>query len=341
MIDLITECAASKITGLPVTLTHVRTLQSFDGPLLAEFRGEGGEPYLYYWCDRAGEIDRWMVLRTLPQDLARYELRLMSLREVITKSPERYMFLVDLDRDDREQTSYLVKAESLPEQYLPTKESFSDTAAESESGKQELFVGENWGPEQVTESPRRYQNVYDFLALLGRHGSARRLPRITYNLTQGYVFYRLFEKFHEWVVPEKEGNLRGLAFASPGYIRFDVEPTIAADVRRAAQRLAVARETIRASERALREWASGKEKKGMSQNAALEILADVCRSLDINYRHLMEHVDMPHTAIKVVRSYISKLDYLIDDHQEHAVMVVGLNLPEKPKPKPKEEKKSA
>jgi len=330
MIDLITQCAASKMTGLPVTLTHVRTLQSFDGPLLAEFRSERGDPYLYYWCDRADDIDRWMVLRTLPQDLARYLLRLASLREVITKSPERYMFLVDLDRDDREQASYLVKVESLPEQYLPTEESFFDAAAESESGKQELFVGEHWGPEQVTESPRRYQNVYDFIALLGRHGSARRLPTITYNLTQGFVFYTLFEKFHEWVVPEKEGNLRGLAFASPGYIRFDVQPTIAADVRRAVERYAVGRETVDSTSRALRDWAAGKEKKGMSQNAALELLADLCRRLDINYRNLMEHVDMPHTAIKLVRSYVSKLDYLIDQHQQHSVMVVGLILPEKP-----------
>jgi len=168
MIDLITQCAASKMTGLPVTLTHVRTLQSFDGPLLAEFRSERGDPYLYYWCDRADDIDRWMVLRTLPQDLARYLLRLASLREVITKSPERYMFLVDLDRDDREQASYLVKVESLPEQYLPTEESFFDAAAESESGKQELFVGEHWGPEQVTESSRRYQNVVEMTTAVRR-----------------------------------------------------------------------------------------------------------------------------------------------------------------------------
>ena len=79
----------------PVTLTWVRDIEWFEGPLLSEF-SDGEKRFLLAWRDRDDDFHRWIVLPCDPAHLARYEAGEVNLRSLFEAPSE--VFWVDTDR---------------------------------------------------------------------------------------------------------------------------------------------------------------------------------------------------------------------------------------------------
>jgi hypothetical protein len=334
MSDPIIAFGALSIGELPMALTHVRTLEAFDGPLLAEFRSETGDTFLYSWCDRDGEIDRWIVVRTPTQDIARYLVRVATLQDLIVRCRDGFVYLVDLDTNDQVLGTFFIKVDALPPQYVPTDQSYYQSKIPPTDGEQQdVFVSEHWDYHQYNEYPRKYLQAYDFNALFGRHGDATRLPRIDYDLTTGYVYHTLFGQFGTYVPAKKRATLVGVSVASPGYVRFRVDPGFASDLRRAIERFVVNRDAIETTTRTLGRWISGRESEStLSDRQAKALLMDLCAKLEVRSDQLLERVPSTEMAAKAIRSYINRLAYLADQQQEQTAMLVGLSLPRPDRP---------
>jgi hypothetical protein len=310
------------IGTLPVTLTHVRTLRDFEGPLLAQFQSDNGETFLYHWCDRDSDVSRWMVIRTPVQDLARYLVGATTLRNLVTHCPDRFVYLLDLDADDHVHATVFVPVERMTNEYVPTERSYYDVTVVPDDAQQDVFVNDQ-SPEKVWEIRRKYFQAYDFLALFGRHGDTSELPerQFRYTLRGGWVRYTLFSVLRNYVIDNKRASVAEWAVASPGYVRFQVDPSVASDLRDAVIRYLENREPIDGIAKELHRWRN--EQEPMSRSTARNKFQELCELLRVKSANLLEHTDMD-TAIETVRSYLNRLAYFVEQEQEGTAMLVGL-----------------
>ena len=61
-----------KLPKFPLNLKWIVTLEYFEGEFLALFENEEGDFYLYSWCDRNDEYNRWLVFRITLKNLQKY-----------------------------------------------------------------------------------------------------------------------------------------------------------------------------------------------------------------------------------------------------------------------------
>ena len=319
------DYGAAEIGQLPMVLTHVHTLESFDGPLLVEFRSETGDTFLYSWCDRDADVDRWIVLRTPIADLARYLVRATTLQELIVKCHDGFVYLLDLDRNDEVRGTFYMKADPLPGEYLPAEQSHYEATIATTGQNQDVFVNDERGYQHATEYERKYLHAYDFVALFGQHGNSLELPKIDYQLTTGYVYHTLFEQFRAHVPYNMHASVAELNIASPGYVRFRVNPVIASDLLRTVEHFTANREVIDATTYSLGRWLAGRD--SMPEDQARKILTSLCDQLNIKSAELLECMASTEMASKALRSYVNRLTYLADQQREQTAMMVGLKLP--------------
>jgi hypothetical protein len=100
-------------------LVKTRDLETFEGPLLSEFRSSTGDIYLYSWCDTWEHGHRWLVFRVTARDLAMYLHGRLSLRKLIYSSPEPVVYIVDLDDDGKMRKVDFAPLDGIPAEYLP------------------------------------------------------------------------------------------------------------------------------------------------------------------------------------------------------------------------------
>lgn len=108
----------SFIRTLP-TLTHVRDIEGFEGPLLSLFRDKRGTPYIYYWCDRDEKLNRWLVFRTTESLVTQYETKEITLKELIMSCCDRFVYVCDIDSDGEQHVLGNLVIKDIPEDYLP------------------------------------------------------------------------------------------------------------------------------------------------------------------------------------------------------------------------------
>lgn len=96
----------------------------FEGPLLSHYVSSKGDDYLFYWVDRDSNDNRWLVLRVSLASLQRYMAGELSLRELIENPNDGFLYQVDVDDAIHYHDVVLVQPADLPEDYLPTAESY-------------------------------------------------------------------------------------------------------------------------------------------------------------------------------------------------------------------------
>lgn len=114
-----------ELTRLPVELTRVRDLITYDGPLLTEFASSASEPYLYHWCDFDELVHRWLVFRTTKSKLVGYLAGQLALRDLLVDKLDGFVFAVDTDENGNATHVVMVYKAALPEAYVPTDKSAS------------------------------------------------------------------------------------------------------------------------------------------------------------------------------------------------------------------------
>lgn len=98
----------------------------FEGPLLSHYVSSKGDDYLFYWIDKDENDNRWLVLRVSLSSLQKYMTKELSLRELIDSPNDGYLYCVDVDTDINYHNVKLVQPADLPEDYLPTSDSYYD-----------------------------------------------------------------------------------------------------------------------------------------------------------------------------------------------------------------------
>ena len=103
---------------------RIADLICFEGPLLSHYVSSKGDDYLFYWVDKDDEDNRWLVLRVSLPNLQKYMVKDITLRELIESPNDGYLYCVDVDNDINYHNVKLVQSEDLPEEYLPSKDSY-------------------------------------------------------------------------------------------------------------------------------------------------------------------------------------------------------------------------
>ncbi len=112
------EPLGSPLQGEPVHLILDRVLSYFEGTLLSLYRNPAGEPYLEMWADCGKAYERWLVFRTTEGGLAQYLGQKVSLRTLLTETPDGYVFVRDVDRTDKSSWA-LLPVGAIPTDIIP------------------------------------------------------------------------------------------------------------------------------------------------------------------------------------------------------------------------------
>lgn len=320
----------TRLQQLPLALEHVRDLEEYDGPLLSEFRSDKGETYLYKWCDSDEHSNRWIILRAPPAQLFPYLLRKATLRQLVLDCLDRAVYLVDLDNEANVSTVWFGGVDRLPPDYVPSPEShFSgELSSVAEGSFQDVFVGSSWNYEKsLAAYPRKYLQAYAFLTLFGKKAKpvASRALASTYDLTGGWVFHHIFEKMRSEMPFEKRGKLVAAAMASPGYLRFEVHPDVADDLRTAVRQFISNRAKVRSEYRQLVEWsnATGALKNRIPDNVAKGLVLSLCAELRVNGENVLRQSDNLRQSAKIVASYFRRIEFIAEQQTDGSASMLG------------------
>lgn len=314
------ELGAIPLVRLPVELTFVRDLEEFDGPLLSEFRSANGDTFLYYWCDCNEKANRWLVVRAPRQDLFRYLVGRTALRSLIRECRDRFLYVVDLDETATVLSAWFVYAENVPENYLPRHDSVPRPGTGVEPGFQDVSIDQAWDYEQY---PRKFLQAYSFHTAFGRGGSSEALE-IDYRLTTGWIFDTFYKKIDATVEPTHRASLEAVSFASPGYLRFRVDPMIAEGLRNAVARYLARRSELRRGIEELRSWTNRHEPDDEDEAAMIKLIEQISESLGIDGAALLSHIDTAKNAGKALSSYFTRIEFLALNQVEQTAMLVGM-----------------
>lgn len=145
--------------GLQVNLVKVSDLIYFEGPLLSRWRDREGKDYLYYWCDVDENYNRWLILPVPSEMLKRYLQGEEILRTLVTH-PE-IAYLVEIDSNGDEQKVKQIVVSDLPEDYLPSEDSYYDPELAMSEETEDTEADLNFLPSNTLLGKLRIVEVLD------------------------------------------------------------------------------------------------------------------------------------------------------------------------------------
>lgn len=235
---------------LPISpLANVRWARDIvylDGPLLAEFRNHAGEPLLFSWCDSDETVNRWIAFRVRERDLISFTKREMDLRSLASNPVDGFVYVVDIDDDLRHAACAVADAKSLPPDYMPRAGSVLPPVVQNagRSSYAALIEGA-WETTEISEFPVKFQQAYLAIYVYGpeRKGEARPVAH-NYPWKGGFSSLHFYNNLRAQVPHDVRPKLTALVYASPGYIRWDLDQSGVVALRDAIDHFANDRETI-------------------------------------------------------------------------------------------------
>ena len=122
----------------------VADLIYFDGPLLSHYVTNKGDNYLFYWIDQDDTNNRWMFIRTDYDNIQKYTNKKQTLRNVLSSPLDDIVYTVDIDEEGNHHNFQAHSIEDLPEDYLPTEDSYYEFEPE-DVNKENLSIAEMSG----------------------------------------------------------------------------------------------------------------------------------------------------------------------------------------------------
>ena len=116
----------------------------FDGPLLSHYVTNKGDNYLFYWIDQDDTNNRWMFIRTDYDNIQKYTNKKQTLRNVLSSPLDDIVYTVDIDEEGNHHNFQAHSIEDLPEDYLPTEDSYYEFEPE-DVNKENLSIAEMSG----------------------------------------------------------------------------------------------------------------------------------------------------------------------------------------------------
>ena len=126
-------------------LRKVADLIYFDGPFLSHYVSKSGDNYLSYWVDCDENNQRWLVFRVGINSLQNYVNKKKSLYELIKGVDDGFVYAVDISEDGTQSVPLMTFLADIPDDYLPTADSYFDFSYEKESDVAALSMTEQCG----------------------------------------------------------------------------------------------------------------------------------------------------------------------------------------------------
>lgn len=126
-------------------LRKVADLIYFDGPFLSHYVSKFGDNYLSYWVDCDENNQRWLVFRVGINSLQNYVNKKKSLYELIKEVDDGFVYAIDISEDGSQSVPLMVFLADIPDEYLPTADSYFDFSYEKESDVAALSMTEQCG----------------------------------------------------------------------------------------------------------------------------------------------------------------------------------------------------
>lgn len=95
-----------------------------EGPLLTHYRSEDGNHYLVCWADADEYANRWIIFRTNIGNLRKYIAKEITLKHLMCHPADNLVWITDIDNAGKQHNTQILQPEELPEDYLPTEESY-------------------------------------------------------------------------------------------------------------------------------------------------------------------------------------------------------------------------
>lgn len=233
-----------KISRLPFgTLKKVADLVYFDGPLLALFKNEHGDSYLYHWCDVDDSNNRWLIFRVDDRDLNRFMSSKLSLHQLVLNPPDGFLVSADVDNDRHYHNLHLLTPQDLPDDYVPESDSLYseiprmpsvDKVAEAPNSYI-IRIDSEWSLRDLSDLPNNYSKVYATLYSLQESvpQADHRVSRAyeSYPWRGGYSTVNFFRSLESHLPEAAIPHIRSMQYASPGYIELDLDERVAVAVK--------------------------------------------------------------------------------------------------------------
>lgn len=233
-----------KISGLPFgTLKKVADLVYFDGPLLALFKNERGDSYLYHWCDADERTNRWLIFRVDDRDLNGFMSGKSSLQQLVLNPPDGFLVSADVDNEGQYHNLHLLTPHDIPDDYVPEPDSFYDetprvpavdeVATAPDSYK--IRMDSDWSLRDLSDLPNNYSKVYAMLYSLQESDpeADHRVRRAyeSYPWKGGYSTVNFFRSLESHLPEAALPQIKSMQYASPGYIELELDQRVAVAVK--------------------------------------------------------------------------------------------------------------
>jgi hypothetical protein len=115
---------AFSIADLGIKLQLQGDLLYHEGPLLSHFVNEDNpnEHYFYKWVDSDNACNRWLVFRISAEKLRLFFDQKINLLQLIRQNP--FVYFIDLDNDLHQKNISICQTLNIPDDYLPSENSF-------------------------------------------------------------------------------------------------------------------------------------------------------------------------------------------------------------------------
>lgn len=213
----------------------------FDGPLLSLYKREDGQDVLFSWLDCDERKNRWSVFPVHREQLREYLSGNITLRSICQEADPVLVFDTGMDSKRRNWVS-LAK---YPDEYLPAANSFLKPEISTPEAKKlvedvatdmilgldgELYL------EDLEVIPKLYQQLYSFhygLEHLDRPAVRHTVQRTMKTWKGGIGAVNLFGGLKTVTPSIHRARLRELRYNSPGKIRLNLLPVMAAKIKSA------------------------------------------------------------------------------------------------------------
>jgi len=245
-------------------LTYDRCLEFLDGERLVLLRNRAGEPFLKIWTDVVDDVTRWWYVRTTEVELNHFLFCRLSLKQVILSARDGFVYVVDIRRNGDLQNVTLEATTALPKESLPSDDSLfdSDLGFEAPRDEHTVLIDGRWQAADLSKLEKRLTDVVSFLAPFGTDVMHHKGQQETLFLKDAFTSYRYrggwvqkltFDRLSRVVPAEKQVELDKLFYASPGIVKFRMDPVYEGRVRLALKAFEARRLEARAAYHALHE----------------------------------------------------------------------------------------
>jgi len=211
-------------------LTFVRVLEYFEGDILSEYKAARGNGlYLEKWCDREGQINRWLVVRSDHRALAEYLAGKISMYTLMTCGSDGGGFIVDR-QNGTNISVFAIRLNNLPPKYMPDEDAFHDEELRPVWAKtpQSFLVGDNWDAEMFAKVEKKYLEVASF-TYFSKFSPSKKLPPsiLSYYYDGGFAVGTAYRTMRGSVPRESRVNSVGVFASSPGVLTLEAPAMIA------------------------------------------------------------------------------------------------------------------